>query len=283
MVEVGQMNRLRIVKYVDFGLYLDGGVDGGEILLPLRYVPEGVAVDEVIEVFIYLDSEDRLIATTETPYAMVGECGYLQVSAVTSYGAFLDWGLSKDLLLPFSEQVAPVAVGESHVVCLFIDESSQRITASAKLDEFLHDEDNGVFRVGEEVSLFTAVPTALGYKVVVNGSHWGLLHRHEIVREPKIGDLLTGYIKHIRDDGRLDTALYQRPSAKSDEVADAIMAALVDAGGYLAVTDSSSPQEIRSRFGVSKRLYKRALGTLYRKHLITIEEAGVRAKAGRSS
>jgi len=283
MIEVGQMNRLRIVKFVDFGLYLDGGEDEEEILLPTRYMPLGCAVDDRIDVFIYFDSEDRIIATTETPYAMVGECARLEVSAVTPYGAFLNWGLSKDLLLPFNEQTGPISVGEFHLVCVFIDESSQRITASAKLNGFFHDEADGVFRVGEKVSLFAVLKTDLGYKMVVNNSHWGLLHRHDMVHALKEGDTFDGYIKHIRDDDRIDLALYRQPSEKSDEVADAILDALERAGGYLAMTDKSAPEVIKAKFGVSKKLYKKAIGSLYRKHAIAIEPDGIRIKVGRTS
>jgi len=279
MVEIGQMNRLRIVKFVDFGLYLDGG-DEEEILLPMRYMPVGCAVDDVIDVFIYFDSEDRIIATTEIPYVMVGEFARLQVRACNHYGAFLDWGLSKDLLLPFNEQIEPISVDAYCVVCLFIDESSGRITASAKLNGFLHDEADGAFVVGEKVSLFVALKTDLGYKMVINGSHWGLLHRHDWVREPKIGEDFTGYIKQVREDDRIDLALYRQPSEKSDQVADAIVNSLERAGGYLAITDKSTPEVIQAKFGVSKKLYKKAIGSLYRKHSITIEPDGIRLKVG---
>ena len=279
-VEIGQINRLQIVKEVDFGLYLDGGdeaYDGyGETLLPSRYLPSTWNIGDRIEVFIYLDSEDRIIATTERPYALVGEFALLKVSSVSHYGAFLDWGLSKDLLLPFSEQITPVQAGELHLICLFIDEKSQRITASARLNDFLYDESHGDFRDGEAVSLLNAAKTDLGYKMIVNNSHWGLLHRHEQVHTLEIGQRLRGYIKHIRDDGRIDLCLHRRPSEKSDEVANAILAAVKQAGGFLPINDKSTPDAIRAQFGISKNLYKKAIGTLYRKRDIRIDADGIR-------
>ncbi|MDX8409873.1 MAG: S1-like domain-containing RNA-binding protein, partial [Mariprofundales bacterium] len=238
--------------------------------------PAGCDIGDMIEVFIYFDSEDRIIATTERPYAMVGEFALLKVASVSHYGAFLEWGLSKDLLLPFSEQISPIKEGEFHLVCLFIDENSQRIAASAKLNDFLHDQSQADFGDGEAVSLLNAVKTDLGYKMIVNNSHWGLLHRHELVQELKIGQRLNGYIKQIREDGRIDLCLHQRPSEKSDEVADAILAAVEKAGGFLAMTDKSSPDAIKARFGVSKNLYKKALGALYRKRTISLGADGIR-------
>ncbi|MDQ6951406.1 MAG: S1-like domain-containing RNA-binding protein [Mariprofundales bacterium] len=280
MVEIGRINRLRIVKEVDFGLYLDGGDPEqggfGEILLPARFVPPACCVNDEIAVFIYFDSEDRIIATTARPYAMVGEFVQLLVTSVSHYGAFLEWGLSKDLLLPFGEQIMPIQEGESHIVCLFLDEKSQRITASAKLNDFLHDESHGDFEVGDEVTLLTAAKTDLGHKMIVNNSHWGLLHRHEQVHELNIGQHLTGYIKQIRDDGRIDLCLHRLPSEKSDEVADTIMAALEKAGGTLTLTDKSSPAAIKATFGVSKALYKKAVGSLYRKRKIRIDSNSIR-------
>jgi len=279
MVKIGQMNHLRIIKEVDFGFYLNGGdiEDGGygEILLPMRYAPSGSTIGDTIHVFVYFDSEDRIIATTETPYAMVGSFALLEVSAINAYGAFLNWGLSKDLLLPFNEQIEPIKEGEYYVVCLFVDEESQRITASAKLNSFLHDEAYGAFHVGEAVELFVAAKTNLGYKMVINNSHWGLLHHHDIVQEPKIGEHCRGYIKQIRDDDRIDLCLHRLPSEKSDAVADSILDALESAGGFLAISDKSSPDVIKAKFGISKKLYKKAIGSLYRKRKISIKTDGI--------
>lgn len=273
---IGRINRLTVVREVDFGLYLDGG-EHGDILLPMRDVPQGCRVGDALDVFIYFDSEDRIIATTGRPYAMVGEFALLKVAAVTKHGIFLDWGLAKDLLLPFNEQVTRMEAGKSYIVRVFLDPDSRRIAASAKLDEFLFEEAHGEFAPGDEVSLFNAAKTELGYRMIVNGNHWGLLHRHELVREPARGERLTGYIKRIREDGRIDLCLHRQPSEKSGEIGDAILAALKAAGGFLPLTDRTDPEQIRERFGVSKKLYKKAVGALYRQRRIRIGDDGIHA------
>lgn len=275
MVEIGKMNRLKVVKEVDFGLYLDGG-DKGEILLPIRYVPENYAVDDEIDVFIYRDSEDRIIATTEKPYVMVGEFACLKVVSVTQNGAFLDWGLPKDLLVPFSEQEHKMEEDKRYVVGVYVDENTDRIVASAKLDDFLYDESEEDFEVGEEVSLFVANKSDLGYKLIVNDSHWGLLHHQEVIRDLKRGEKLTGFIKNIREDGKIDLCLHMLASEKTGDVSDMIMKLLRKEGGFITITDKSSPEEIRALFGVSKGNFKKAVGALYKKQIITIEEGGIR-------
>ena len=275
MIELGRMNSLTIVKEVDFGLYLDGG-DAGEILLPIRYVPKYYNVGDKLEVFLYRDSEDRLIATTETPYAMVGDFACLKVVAASKAGAFLDWGLPKDLLLPFSEQIHQVEEGKRYVVVVFVDENSDRITASAKLDDFLYDENDGEFEPGEAVSLFVANKSELGYKVIINHGHWGLLHHQEAVRDLKRGETIDGFIKAIRPDDKIDVCMHLRPSEKTDHVADMIMAALEQKGGLLPLTDKSSADEIHARFGVSKGKFKKAIGALYKQRKITLDEDGIR-------
>jgi len=280
MAEIGRINRLTVAKEVDFGLYLDGGdvhAGGlGNVLLPRRYVPKGCKVGDALDVFIYLDSEDRFIATTEKPYAMVGEFALLKVVSVSQVGVFLDWGLPKDLLLPYNEQLCRMEVGKSYVVRVFLDEESHRIAASALLDDFLHEGSEGEFTAGEEVQLFNAAKTELGYKMIVNNSHWGLLHRHDVVRELKRGERLTGYIKQIRPDGKIDLCLHRLPSEKSDEVGEAILAALEQAGGFLPLSDKSSPDAIRERFGVSKAMFKKAIGALYKQRQIVIGDDGIR-------
>jgi hypothetical protein len=278
---IGRVNRLQVVREVDFGLYLDGGDAErgglGDILLPKRYVPKGCRIGDALDVFIYTDSEDRLIATTERPYAMVGEYALLKVASVTKHGIFLDWGLPKDLLLPFNEQETRMEAGKAYVVRLFLDADSRRIAASAKLDEFLFDEAHGEFSPGDAVSLFNAARTELGYRMIVNNSHWGLLHRHEQVRELKRGERLNGYIKQIREDGRIDLCLHRQPSGKSGEIGDAILAAMEAAGGFLPLTDKTGADEIRARFAVSKTLYKKAVGALYRQRRIRIGDDGIHA------
>jgi len=275
MVEIGKLNKMKVVKAVDFGLYLDGGVLG-EILLPVRYVPKDCIVGDEIEVFIYRDSEDRVIATTEKPYAMLGEFACLKVVSVTSNGAFLDWGLPKDLLVPFAEQKPKMEEDKRYVVGIYLDEGSDRIVASARLNDLLYDESEDDFEVGEAVDLFVANKSELGYKLIVNNSHWGLLHHQEVVRDLKRGEKLKGFIKHIREDGKIDICLHQLPSEKSDEISDMIMKLLRKEAGFIAVTDKSSPEEIKALFGVSKAKFKKAVGSLYKKKLIKLEDDGIR-------
>ncbi len=280
MVEMGRMNRLKVVREVDFGLYLDGGDSAaggmGEILLPVRYVPAGCRPGDRIEVFIYRDSEDRVIATTERPHAMVGEFACLKVVSVSHSGAFLDWGLAKDLLVPFSEQVHRMEVGKRYVVGIYLDEASDRIAASARLDDFLYDTSEGEFGEGEAVEMFVAGKTDLGYKIIVNNSHWGLLHFSEVVQPLKRGERLAGFIRRVRADGKLDLALHLKGRDKTDAAADAIVGRLRDEGGFLPVGDKSPTGMIRAYFGLSKAMYKKAAGSLFRRRIIAIEEQGIR-------
>jgi len=284
MIEMGKMNRLTVVKEVDFGLYLDGGPvddeqpDGrkNEILLPVRYVPRGCAVGDEIEVFIYRDSEDRIIATTEKPYVMVGDFACLKVVAVTHSGAFLDWGLLKDLLVPFDEMEHRMEEGKRYVIGAYLDEDTDRIVASARLDALLYDESEDDFEVGEEVGLFVANKSDLGYKLIVNTSHWGLLHNHEVVRALKRGERLRGFIKNIREDGRIDITLHKRGRDKTDDAVDIVMRVLKREGGFIAMTDKSPPEAINEQFGLSKGMYKKAVGSLYKRKLISLEKDGIR-------
>ena len=274
MIEIGKVNSLKVVKEVDFGLYLDGGAMG-EILLPIRYVPRDAAVGDELEVFIYRDSEDRIIATTERPYAVVGEFACLKVVSVSRAGAFLDWGLSKDLLVPYAEQKPKMEEGKRYVVGIYLDDTSNRIVASARLDDMLYDESEDDFEEGEAVSLFVANKTELGYKMIVNNSHWGLLHFSEAVRDLKRGEKIQGYIQHVREDGKIDLCLHQLPSEKTDDVSDIIMKRLRQEDGFLPVTDKSDPEEIKALFGVSKGRFKKAIGALYKKKIIKLEDDGI--------
>jgi uncharacterized protein len=281
---MGRVNRLQVVRTVDFGLYLDGGdpEEGGkgDILLPSRYVPEGCGVGDEIEVFIYRDSEDRIIATTERPHVMVGDFACLKCVALTRAGAFLDWGLPKDLLVPFDEMEHRMEEGKRYVVGVYLDEETDRIVASARLDALLYDESEGDFEEGEEVELFVAGKSELGYKVIVNTSHWGLLHNHEVVRQLKRGEHLRGFIKNIRPDGKIDITLHRRGRDKTDDAAAIVMRALKGSGGFIAVTDKSSPDEVNEMFGLSKGMYKKAVGSLYKRRAIAIEPDGIRLTAG---
>lgn len=274
MVKIGNYNTLRIVKILTFGLYLDGG-SSGEILLPIRYAPDDCAVGDEVEVFIYFDSEDRIIATTEVPRIMVGEFALLRAVAITRVGAFVDWGLPKDLLVPFREQKAAMQVGGEYVVYCYIDDETQRIVASAKVEKFLNNTYPD-YEVGEEVDLMIIGETDLGFSAIVNGLHTGVIYRNEVFQPLRRGDMLRGYIKLVRDDDKIDLVLHKPGYAKVDEVAQGILRILEDNGGYLAVTDSSHPDHIYDLFHISKKTFKKAIGALYRERFIAIEEQGIR-------
>ncbi len=276
MVSIGKTNTLRIIKEVDFGIYLDGGKEFGEILLPIRYVPKNVQVDDDIEVFIYFDSEDRVIATTETPYAQVGEFAFLEVVDVNNTGAFMNWGLMKDLLLPYDEQTHRPEVGKSYVVYILQDGTTGRPIASMKIRDFLDDESLNEFKVGQEVSLMSANKTDLGYQMIINNTHVGLLHQHEAIRSIKHGERLQGFIQNIRDDRKIDVCLHLKPSEKTNEITDLILYKLKANGGSLALHDKSDPKDIQKTFGISKGMFKKALGALYKQKKIKLEADGIR-------
>ncbi|MCX6560770.1 MAG: S1-like domain-containing RNA-binding protein [Candidatus Aminicenantes bacterium] len=275
MADIGKLNTLKIAKAVDFGIYLDGGVLG-EILLPKRYIPAGAKVGDRIEVFLYFDSDDRLIATTEKPLAMVGDFAYLKVKAVNAVGAFLDWGLSKDLLVPFREQHRPqMREGHGYCVFLYLDAASRRIAASAKLSKFLNTLPVP-FVVGQEVGLLIYEKTELGYKAIVENSHSGVLYKNEVFRDLALGQRIRGYIHKIREDGKIDLRLDKPGYGKVGYLTEAILKQIADHGGFLEVTDRSSPAEIAALFGASKKAFKMAVGALYKQRLITIEANGLR-------
>ncbi|GAX61305.1 nucleic acid binding protein [Candidatus Scalindua japonica] len=274
MAKIGVFNNLRVVKEVAFGVYLDGG-EHEEILLPNRYVPDNCKVGDNIRVFIYLDSEDRFIATTERPYAMVGDFALLKVVAVESVGAFLDWGLPKDLLVPFSEQFPIMEKGKSYIVKIYVDKKSNRIAATTRLDRYL-DNIPGNFNAGQEVELLICNQTDIGYKAIINGTHWGVLYSNEVFQTLKSGQKIKGYIKKVRDDNKIDLSLHKPGYEKVDDVTETILTVLKEQGGYIPVTDKSSPETIYKLFGVSKKTYKKAIGAIYKKKLITIENDGIK-------
>ncbi len=273
MAEIGRTNSLRVVREVDFGVYLDGE-ELGEILLPEKYLPKGWKVGDIMEVFIYLDSEDRLVATTERPFAEVGDFAFLKVVDLGPVGAFLGWGLPKDLLVPFREQKEKMAKGREYVVFVYLDKSN-RIAASSRLDRFLGKEPAS-FQADEEVELLICDQTDMGYKAIINGAHGGVLYKNEVFQSLKNGQQIRGFIKKVRDDGKIDLSLQKPGPKKVDELSGKILNALKEEGGFLSVTDKSLPKVINALFGCSKNTYKKAIGGLYKKRLITIEERGIR-------
>ncbi len=274
MVELGKLNKLRIVKEVSFGLYLDGG-EAGEILLPTRYVPLKFEIDDILEVFIYKDSEDRIIATTRIPNAMVGEFALMEAKAVDRIGAFMEWGLMKDLLVPFSEQQVRMEPGKKYIVRVFIDENTQRIVASARLEKFL-DTSPSDFTEGQEVDILIANQTDLGYRVIINNSYSGVVYQNEIYRPIERGQRLKAFIKKVRDDHKIDVCLNKPGYEKIDQLTERILDKLKKNDGYLPLNDKSDSEEIYKVFNESKKTFKKAIGALFKKRKIIIEEKGIR-------
>ena len=274
MLQIGKFNELEITHRVDFGLYLDGGEEG-EILLPLRYATQDMKPGDKINAFIYRDSEDRLIATTEKPYAQVGDFAILRVNATNNVGAFLDWGLPKDLLVPFREQKVRMVPGRSYTVYVYLDDETQRIVASAKLQKFL---DNKIpdIKAGDEVKARIYQRTELGYKVIVNDLFSGLIYHNEIFSEVNIGELHHATVKTVRADGKIDLVLGKSTRNRVNDLADDILDYIEECGGRISLNDSSSPEEIRETFQCSKKDFKKAIGALFKAKQIVIENDGIR-------
>jgi len=274
MVEIGKLNNLRVVKAVDFGVYLDGE-ELGEILLPKKYVPKNIKTDSAIEVFIYLDSEDRIIATTQKPLAKVGEFASLKVVSISTVGAFLNWGLEKDLLVPYREQKQHMIEGKYYVVYIYLDEKSNRIVASTKLNKYLNKISTD-FQTGQEVDLLIADRTDNGFNAIINSTHLGMIYDNDIFMKIKTGQRIKGFIKNIRDDKKIDLVLQKLGFEKIDDSAQIILDLLKKQDGFIAATDKTPPEVINKIFGISKKTFKKAIGTLFKKRLITIEEKGIK-------
>jgi uncharacterized protein len=277
MAEIGRTNNLPVIKELDFGIYLDGE-NLGEILMPRRYVPAGCKPGDEVEAFIYLDSEDRLIATTERPKVQAGEFAMLKVISVNDVGAFLDWGLPKDLLVPFREQKVKMKEGQWHIVYVYVDHESRRIVASAKVDKHL-DNIMPEYSPSQEVDLFIYGRTEIGYKAIINNTHWGILYENEVFQPLQKGQRLKGFIKKLRDDEKIDLSLYQSGYEKIGGIADAIYSKLLEHNGFLDVTDKTPSGYIYDLFGVSKKVYKQAVGSLYKKGMIVIGANGIRVSS----
>ena len=272
-IELGKFNQLEVVKQVDFGMYLDGGEEG-EILLPTRYVPEDCKVGDWLNVFLYLDNEERLIATTLTPLVQVGEFACLEVSWVNQFGAFLNWGLMKDLFVPFSEQKMKMQVGNKYVIHAYIDDESFRIVASAKVDRYLSKE-KAPYQPGEEVNILIWQKTDLGFKAIIENMYSGLLYDSEIFQTLHTGDTLKAYIKQVREDGKIDLIIQKPGFEKVDDFSKTLYRYIADHGGRIGLNDKSPAEEIYDVFGVSKKTFKKAVGDLYKKRLILLHEDGI--------
>ncbi len=274
MVNVGKFNNLKVVKEVSFGMYLDGG-DGEEILLPKRYVPEGLKPEDDITVFVYHDNEGRLTATTTRPFGEVGDILMMETVDINGSGAFMKWGIMKDVFLPVSQMVSRMQIGNKYFVYLFIDEKTGRVTATEKIDKYLSNNDLTVAE-NESVDLVVFQKTDIGYKVIINSKHLGVLHFNEVFQDLEIGTKAKGYIKHIRPDSKIDVSLgtkgYEKVNAEESRIIDL----LKENDGYLPYNDKSDPEAIYSFFGVSKKTFKMTLGALYKKRLIEFTQTGVK-------
>lgn len=273
MVELGRRTRLHIIKSSDYGLFLDGE-NMGEILLPRRYVTPEMTVGQSIEVMIFLDGEERVVATTEVPVAELNEFAYLKVNSVERVGAFMDWGVSKDLFVPFAEQRVKMEPGRKYIVFIYLDPLTERLVGSSKLEKFF-DKNVETLQKGQAVEMIVWHATPLGYKVIVNRKYEGLVFKNEVFKTIRTGETLQGYIKNIRPDGKLDISLDSQGYTKVDKHSKLILEIIKKAGGRLPYNDKTDPEVIYSIFGFSKKVFKMSLGKLYKEKLININEDGI--------
>ncbi|MCE6991698.1 S1 RNA-binding domain-containing protein [Dyadobacter sp. CY323] len=273
MLFIGKYNHLTIERVTSVGMFLSD-VEGEEVLLPNQYLTDDMQVGDNIKVFVYLDSEDRPVATTQTPKIIRNEFAFLEVKDVSEHGAFLDWGLIKDLFVPFREQSYPMEIGEWYVVFLYMDQKSSRLMASSRIDKFLENERLTV-KEGDEVDLLIWQKTDLGYNAVVNQYHKGLIYGNEVFRELKVGDSLKGYVKKIRDENKLDLSLQKPGYEPVEPAAKTILEEIKKGKGFLNLSDNSSPEDIYKRLQISKKVFKKSIGALYKQGLIKIADDGV--------
>jgi predicted RNA-binding protein (virulence factor B family) len=272
MIKIGEYNDLEIVKKVDFGVYL--GVDDLEILLPTKWVPLDAKIGDTITVFIIRDSDDRLLATTVKPFATANTFAFLEVKQVNNIGAFMDWGMDKDLLVPFREQANQMEEGKSYVVFVYEDELSNRLIASSKLSRFIEREEIDI-QTGDVVDLLVYSKTNLGYNAIVNNLYSGLIYANEIFENIRIGDQLKGYVKTIRDDLKIDISLQKVGFELMDDAKWKILNLLKNESGFLALHDNSTPEEVKAKLQMSKKAFKKAIGSLYKDKLVTLTDKGV--------
>lgn len=270
MMQLGKRNDMTVLREVDFGVYLDGG-DLGDVLLPRRYVPQGCKVGDVINAFLYLDQEERLIATTEHPLIEVGKIAYLEVKWVNQFGAFLDWGLMKDLFCPFREQKMRMVQGRSYIVYCYIDSLTHRIVATAKIEKFLSKE-RPPYHHGDIVDILIQQKTELGFKAVVEGQYSGQIYQNELFRDMHTGDQIQAFVKNVREDGKIDLILQEHGKKHVMDFEDQLLQYIQEHDGCCPFHDKSLAEDIYAEFQVSKKTFKKAVGGLYKKNLITIEE-----------
>ena len=275
MVELGKYNTLKAFRETDYGWYLMDDSETEEVLLPNKFVPENLEQGTALEVFVYNDSEDRVTATTQKPKITRGNFACLKVAATTNFGAFMDWGLDKDLLVPFSEQRKKMEEGDWYIIFLYLDEDSDRLVGSNKWLSFVEKEEIDL-KLGEEVELLIAEGSELGVKVIINNFYTGLIFQNEIFHEIHRGDRIKGYIKNIREDGKIDVSLQKQGYENTiSDISTQVLSEIKSRGGYLSLTDKSAPGEIYAQLEMSKKNFKKAIGTLYKQKLIRIEKDGI--------
>lgn len=272
MIEIGKYNTLKIARDTKVGLYLSDGET--DILLPNKYVPENFQIGDEITVFVYLDHEERPVATTLEPYIFLNEFALLRVNYTNKFGAFLNWGMEKDLFVPFKEQARPMEQGKRYLVYMYIDEKTKRLVASSKTNQFLNNNKITV-EVGEEVDLIVSHITEVGINVIINEKHKGLLYKNEVFEDLRTGDRIIGYIKNIRPDGKIDVSRQPFGMERIDASAQSILDELKASRGFLRLNDDSHPEDIKTVLQMSKKTFKKAIGTLYKQKLIDIKEDGI--------
>ena len=270
MITLGDYNTLRIVKPTEQGLYLDGGSEVGEVLLPRRYVTPAMRVGDELEVFLYLDQDERLVATTERPYAKVGEFASLECAWINQYGAFLRWGLLKDIFCPFREQKQRMEMGRRYIVYIKEDETTHRLMATAKVEKYLELLSDGSYKHGQTVDCLVWQKTDLGFKTIVDNRFQGQLYDNQLFQPLHSGDRMTAYVDHVRQDGKVDLTLQPTGHQHTLDFAEVLLRYLHENGGRCNLGDKSDAELIYDRFHVSKKVFKRAVGDLYRRHLISI-------------
>ena len=274
MIEIGKYNTLTILRDTKVGLFLGNGNEAEDILLPNKYVPKEFTIGEEFTVFVYLDHEERPVATTLEPYILLNEFALLRVNYVNQIGAFMDWGMEKDILVPFKEQARPMEKGKRYLVYLYMDEKTNRLVASSKTNQFLNNDEITVEN-GEEVDLIVSHITEVGINVIINEKHKGLLYKNEVYEDLRTGDRIVGYIKNIRPDGKIDVSAVKLGFEKVEPSAQAILDELKASRGFLRLNDDSNPEDIKSVLKMSKKTFKKAIGTLYKEKRIEIKEDGI--------
>lgn len=275
-MELGKWNKMTVLRSVDFGVYLDGG-DMGDVLLPKKYIPKDCKIGSELDVFLYLDQEERLIATTEHPLVEVGKFAYLEVKWTNQFGAFLDWGLMKDLFCPFKEQKMRMQQGKKYIIYCYIDTLTHRIVASAKVEKFLSKE-QPTYKNGDVVNILVQQKTDLGFKAIVEGQFSGQIYQNQLFKYIHSGDKLQAFVKHVREDGKIDLTLQESGQKHVSDFADTLFEYLQNHSGICYFHDKSPAEEIYSEFQVSKKVFKKAIGDLYKKQLIEIEENCIKLK-----